>query len=87
MDIGWGNRLEKQLKKFIPVFTQLGGTDADAMDHIISSKILRNIQGRYDLQEKTLHEMKDELENNFTGMFGDLPVKCLEIIYQELEKK
>ena len=87
LGIGWGNRLEKQLKKFIPVFTQLGGTNADAMDHIISSKILRNIQGRYDLQEKTLHEMKEELENNFTDIFGDLPEKCLEIIDQELEKK
>jgi hypothetical protein len=87
LGIGWGNRLEKQLKKFIPVFTQLGGTNADAMDHIISSKILRNIQGRYDLQETTLHEMKEELENNFTDIFGDLPEKCLEIIDQELEKK
>ena len=87
LGIGWGNRLEKQIDKFIPIFIQLGGTRADAMDHIISSKILRNIQGRYDLQEKTLKEMKDELENNFVDIFEDLPEKCLEIIDQELEKK
>lgn len=87
LGIGWGNRLEKQIDKFIPIFIQLGGTRADAMDHIISSKILRNIQGRYDLQEKTLKEMKDELENNFADNFADLPEKCLEIIDQELEKK
>ena len=87
LGIGWGNRLEKQIDKFIPIFIQLGGTRADAMDHIISSKILRNIQGRYDLQEKTLKEMKDELEKNFKDIFEDLPEKCLEIIDQELEKK
>jgi hypothetical protein len=87
LGIGWGNRLEKQIDKFISIFIQLGGTKADAMDHIISSKILRNIQGRYDLQEKTLKEMKDELENNFADIFADLPEKCLEIIDQELEKK
>jgi hypothetical protein len=87
LGIGWGNRLEKQMDKFIPNFIQLGGTEADAMDHIISSKILRNIQGRYDLQEKILNEMKDELENNFINKFGDLPEKSLEIIEQELEKK
>jgi hypothetical protein len=87
LGIGWGNRLEKQIGKFIPIFIQLGGKRSDAMDHIISSKILRNIQGRYDLQENTLKEMKDELENNFLGVFGDLPEKCLEIIDQELDKK
>ena len=87
LGIGWGNRLEKQIDKFIPIFIQLGGTEADAMDHILSSKILRTIQGRYDLQEKTLKEMKDELENNFANVFGDFPEKCLDIIDQELEKR
>jgi len=87
LGIGWGNRLEKQLNKFVPVFISLGGSKADAMDHIISSKILRNIQGRYDLQEKILNEMKEELEINFVDIFGNKPEKCLNIINQELEKK
>jgi hypothetical protein len=87
LGIGWGNRLEKQIKNFIPVFRKLGGTEADAMDHILSSKILRNIQGRYDLSEIALKEMKDELETNFTEIFGDYPEKCLSIIDQEIDKK
>lgn len=87
LGIGWGNRLEKQMDKFIPIFIQLGGSAADAMDQIISTKILRSIQGRYDLQEKILNEMKEELENNFINIFEDFPEKCLEIINQELEKK
>ena len=86
LGIGWGNRLEKQIKKFIPVFIQLGGTQADALDHIIASKILRTIKGRYDLQENTLKEMKDELEKNFIENFNDIPTKSLEIIDTELAK-
>ncbi len=50
-------------------------------------KILRNIQGRYDLQEAILKKMKDELENGFVNVFGDLPVKCLDIVEEELTKK
>jgi len=87
LGIGWGNRLEKQMDNFVPIFMQLGGTAANAMDQIISSKILRNIEGRYDLQTDILDEMKEELETNFSKYFNSKPKKCLEIINQEIAKK
>ena len=88
LGIGWGNRLEKQIKKFIPIFIQLGGTQADAMDQIISSKILRNIQGRYDLKGSLLlKDMQTELETNFFKIFGNIPTKCIELLEQEIENK
>ena len=84
--IGWGNRLEKQIKLFIPVFISLGGNEANALDHIIASKILRSIKGRYDLQESTLKEMADELAINFKKEFGDDAKKSLKIVNEELSR-
>lgn len=86
LGIGWGNRLEKQIKQFIPIFLNLGGHQADALDHILSTKILRIIKGRYDLQENILKNMKEELEENFKSQFTKSPKKSLEIIDTELAK-
>lgn len=84
--IGWGNRLEKQIKLFIPVFIALGGNEANALDHIIASKILRSIKGRYDLQESTLKEMEDELATNFKNEFGEDAKKSLKIVNDEISR-
>jgi len=86
LGIGWGNRLEKQIKLFIPVFKSLEGNIADALDHIIASKILRSLKGRYDLQETTLKEMKDELDNNFKKEFNGVAKKSFEIVSSELNR-
>jgi AAA domain (dynein-related subfamily) len=84
--IGWGNRLQKQIKLFIPVFKALEGDEANALDYIIASKILRSIKGRYDLQETTLNEMKDELEKNFRKEFNGEAKKSLKIVNDELSR-
>jgi len=86
LGIGWGNRLKKQINLFMPVFEALEGSIANAFDHIISSKILRSIKGRYDLQETTLNEMKDELETNFKNEFGGEAKKSLEIVNDEISR-
>ena len=86
LGIGWGNRLQKQIKLFTPVFKALDGNLADALDHIIASKILRSIKGRYDLQESTLKEMQDELTINFNNEFKGDAIKSLKIINDELSR-
>lgn len=86
LGLSWGNRLKKQIELFIPVFEALGGDIANALDHIIATKILRNIKGRYDLSETTLTEMKNELENNFQKTFQGGAMKSLEIINDELNR-
>jgi hypothetical protein len=87
LNIGWGNRLEKQIKLFLPVFIELGGSATEALDHIISSKILRSLVDAYDLPSKKLKELKDELEINFSKEFNDLPIKSLAIIENVLENQ
>ena len=86
LGIGWGNRLKKQIRLFTPVFEALDGNIANALDHIIASKILRSIKGRYDLQETILQEMKDELENGFKTEFKGEAKKSLKIVNDELNR-
>jgi hypothetical protein len=86
LGIGWGNRLQKQIKLFTPVFKALEGNITDALDHIIASKVLRSLKGRYDLQEQTLKEMKDELDHNFKNEFKGVAKKSLEIVNKELSR-
>jgi len=87
LGIGWGNRLDKQIKKFIPVFMALGGTEAEAIDQIISSKILRTLKGRYDLRKELLEELKNELKINFKDLFHGNAKKCLQIVNEEIQKQ
>lgn len=86
LGIGWGNRLDKQIKRFVPVFTSMKGSEANALDHIIATKILRSISGRYNLQESILNDLKNELEINFKNQFKSTPIKSLDIVNTELNK-
>lgn len=40
-NIGFGNRIKKQLTTFVPVYMACGGTETDALDFMIKTKILR----------------------------------------------
>ena len=39
--ITFGNRILKQIKDFLPVFTACGGDEIDGFDFLLTSKILR----------------------------------------------
>jgi len=59
--VGWGNRLENQMKKFVPVLIACGGTIGEATDHILATKILRKIRDRHDNQPEVLLELRDQM--------------------------
>ncbi|NJN12844.1 MAG: AAA family ATPase [Richelia sp. RM1_1_1] len=59
--IGWGNRLERQIKDFVPVVIASGGTQGEACDQILATKILRKIRDRHDTPSSDLRKLKDDL--------------------------
>lgn len=69
--LGWGNRLEKQLSLFVPVYQAAGGPDHEAVDHLIASKILRNLRNRFDLQREVLEKFKLDFSNAFAKAFEE----------------
>ena len=42
--LAFGNRILKQLKKFVPCFVACGGTELDAIDFIFTNKILKKFE-------------------------------------------
>lgn len=59
--IGWGNRLERQIKQFAPVVVAAGGSPGEALDHLLATRILRSVRGRYDIHADTLDTLRTDL--------------------------
>jgi hypothetical protein len=67
LGIGWGNRLEKQLAKFLPVVISAGGSMEEALDHIIASKVFRSLRNRYDIRKEQYVTLRDKFGKIFPG--------------------
>ena len=61
-NIGWGNRLEKQFKRYAPVVFACDGDEAEAADAILMSKVLRKIRGKYDNRLEYLDKLETEIQ-------------------------
>lgn len=44
--ITFGNRIMKQIKSYVPVMVACGGTELDAIDDILSKKVLRKLEAK-----------------------------------------
>jgi hypothetical protein len=68
--IGWGNRLERQIKQFAPVVVAAGGSPGEALDHLLATRILRSVRGRYDVHTDTLDTLRTDLVDSLTRFDG-----------------
>ncbi|PTA66921.1 hypothetical protein [Deinococcus arcticus] len=78
--LNWGNRLERQMRAFVPVMVAAGGTVAQATDHILASKVLRKVQNQFDVRPDDLTELQHQLRTTWPKL-GGLPEqsnRCLE---------
>jgi predicted nucleic acid-binding Zn-ribbon protein len=66
--LSWGNRLENQARRFVSSYRSTGGSTADAADHLLATKVLRKIKGRFDLRKDDL----DDLELEILGTLENL---------------
>ena len=67
LDITFGNRIEKQMKDFVPVYVACGGTKEDAIDYLLTHKILRKLDERY---EPYLVAKLEDLETILNDTYG-----------------
>lgn len=77
--LGWGNRFEKQALRFIPVIKAAGGSDGEALDHLLSSRVMRKgkVTGRYDVSLDALKQLQSALETFWIDAGLDHePAKC-----------
>lgn len=88
--IAWGNRLERDIASFVPVVCAAGGSVGEALDHLLATKVLRKLRGRYDVRTDGLERVHDILakewvEPNAVGDSGAM--RSLELVSAELRAK
>ena len=73
--LGWGNRFERQAKRFIPVMMACGASKQDALDHLLSTRVMRagKVTKRYDITLDTLNALENAFDNFCTAIGGDAP--------------
>ena len=60
--VGWGNRLERQIQRFVPVVLQAGGDVTEAVDHLIATKLVRKLEDRFGVRSDDLDELAGNIE-------------------------
>jgi hypothetical protein len=61
-EVGWGNRLEKQIRNFVPAYVAAGGQVGEAADHIIASKLVRKVRGKHDVTADDVLKLRDAVQ-------------------------
>ena len=85
--IGWGNRLESQMERFIPVVIAAGGSLGEAVDHILATKILRKVRDRYDIPVTDFRDLKDTLTQEWSAIDQQTqPISSLDLINREIHR-
>jgi hypothetical protein len=90
--LSWGNRLERDIERYVPVICEAGGTVGEAVDHLLATKVLRRVRDRYDVRTEGLERVKKHLESRWVETGATLsedarPSRSLALIERELRAK
>ena len=83
--IGFGGRLKSQTGRFVPVVRAAGGSLGEAVDQVVSTRLLRRIQGRHDLLEEDLRHVLELLESDWVDN-GRAPERSVRVLKKELKR-
>lgn len=83
--VGWGNRLERQLARFVPVVVEAGGSLTEALDHLVATKLVRKLEDRFGLRSEDLDELADNIEALW-DLDSESPSKTTERIRREADR-
>ena len=85
--VGWGNRLERQMNRYVPVVIAAGGSVGEAMDHILATKILRKIRDRHDNRPEDIINLRDQIQAGWEKLDGKgSPDLSLSLLKDELHR-
>lgn len=88
--LGWGNRFERQAKRFISVMLACGASSGEALDHLLSTRVMRSgkVTGRYDVNADDIGSLTSALEDFWvaSNLKGD-PNKSLELLNTDRLRK
>lgn len=87
--LGWGNRFERQAKRFVPVMIECGASQHDALDHLLSTRVMRSgkVTGRYDITTDQLGLVEEALDSLWKVIGGDEAKKSKKMIDEDRRRK
>jgi hypothetical protein len=87
-DLGWGNRLERQAMRFVPVYMAAGGRKEDALDHLLASRVFRRgkVTGRYDATIDDLAAIEQALIKVWKGWKSE-PRRSIALLAEDRRRK
>ena len=87
-DLGWGNRLERQAMRFVPVYMAAGGRKEDALDHLLASRVFRRgkVTGRYDATIDDLTAIEQALTTVWKGWKSE-PRRSIALLAEDRRRK
>lgn len=87
-DLGWGNRLERQAMRFVPVYMAAGGHKEDALDHLLASRVFRRgkVTGRYDATIDDLTAIEQALTTVWKGWKSE-PRRSIALLAEDRRRK
>ena len=83
-DITFGNRILNQISELVPVFVSCGGTKEEALDFLLSRKVISKIEGRF---EEYVKNALRELLNLIRKTYGKDVLKRSEKTIQNLMRR
>ena len=86
LDVGWGNRIDAQMERFIPVAAAAGAGVGQAADHILNSKIIRKVRDRHDLTPEALEALAHLIEDRWSDIDPHPPHATLSSIDSEVRR-
>jgi peptidoglycan hydrolase CwlO-like protein len=66
--LSWGNRLEQQARRFVTSYMAADGSASHAADHLLATKVLRKIKGRFDLRKDDLEDLELKIQGRLAGL-------------------
>ena len=83
--IGWGPRLERQLRRYVPVVIAAGGTAGEAGDHLLAMRLLRKLEDRHNNRPEHLEALKHTIKDRWFDEKSP-PTKSLLLLDKELDR-
>jgi hypothetical protein len=85
--VGWGNRLEAQVRSFVPVVIAAGGELGEAVDHLVATKLVRKLEDRFGVAAAALDDLARKLESSWSRVdAGSKPQRSVDRLMAEAKR-
>ena len=86
-EVGWGPRLERQVRRYVPVVAAAGGTVGEATDHVLAMRLLRKLRNRHDNRPEHLEKLQQRIEESWPDLDRQgKPTRSIELLDSELRR-